>query len=298
MRAVAILNASAGGAGNDQPALAGRIAGAFRERGLEADVRRVAAADLTAAAREAGEASTHALVMAGGDGTVSAGAAALAGSPRPLGVLPLGTRNHFARDVGIPLDLPAAVEVIARGNARAVDVGEIEGRTFINNCSIGLYPEMVVLRDRLREEQGLPKRLATLKASWRNLRRMPLQRLSLVLPGRTWTLTTPLVFVGNNRYGTAAFGRREGLDLGELCLYVARPAGRWGLFGLAARALLGRVEAARDLESVCLPALEVRSARRHLRVAVDGEVLDLGRHVRCRVRPRALRVLAPDPAGA
>ena len=90
------------------------------------------------------------VVAAGGDGTISSVAAALIDTPVPLGILPVGTLNHFAKDLGLPLDLAGAVRTIMEGQRRRVDVGEVNGRIFVNNSSIGMYPVMVRDRDERR----------------------------------------------------------------------------------------------------------------------------------------------------
>ena len=140
------------------------------------------------------------VVFGGGDGTVSTGAAALAGGPKALGVLPLGTFNHFARDLGIPLELEDAVRTIAVGHVREVDVGEVNGRPFVNNSSIGLYPEMVRVRDELRRHHGMRKGTAMLGAAREVLRDPPFLRVDLRVLDDVARVRTPFVFVGNNRY--------------------------------------------------------------------------------------------------
>src|SRR4029079_14151203 len=119
------------------------------------------------------------LVVGGGDGTISAAASALVGTDTRLGILPLGTLNHFARDLGIPTDLDEAAQLIARGHVRRVDVGEMNGRIFINNSAIGLYPLMVVDRDLQRRRLGRSKRVAMLVASLRTLARGQPPRLAV-----------------------------------------------------------------------------------------------------------------------
>lgn len=122
------------------------------------------------AAREAHAAGACAIVAGGGDGTVNAVGSVVAGTNTVLGVLPLGTLNHFARDAGIPLDLEAAVATVVAGHIRTVDTGEVNGRTFVNNASIGIYPDIVVERERLRQ-LGHRKWIAFVLASARILRR-------------------------------------------------------------------------------------------------------------------------------
>jgi diacylglycerol kinase family enzyme len=117
-----------------------------------------------------------AIVVGGGDGSVGTVAGVLAGTGVPLGVLPLGTLNHFAKDLGIPTDLAGAVAVIAAGQTRDVDIAEVNGKPFVNNSSIGLYPHMVIHRDRQTRLLGIGKPLATLLASLHTLQRFPRRR--------------------------------------------------------------------------------------------------------------------------
>src|SRR6185503_9048517 len=117
-----------------------------------------------------------------------------------LGILPLGTLNHFARDLGLPADLDEAAKLIAGRNGRRVDIGEMNDRVFINNSAIGLYPLMVVDRDLQRRRLGRSKRLAMLVASVRTLVRFNHQRLTLTVNDRKAQVDTPLLFVGNNDY--------------------------------------------------------------------------------------------------
>lgn len=144
-----IFNPQAGaGAGNDTE---GRIRNSFESIGIGANL--LAAGNglpMSELVRRAAGRSPI-VVAAGGDGTISSVAAELAGTGKVLGILPAGTLNHFAQDLKIPSDLGAAAEVIARGEARCVDVGEVNGRVFINNCGVGLYPAIARKRQQLQE---------------------------------------------------------------------------------------------------------------------------------------------------
>jgi diacylglycerol kinase family enzyme len=295
-RAVVLLNPAAGSVASAGPGqLALRLATAFSLAGVDADVRPTDSRYMAAAVRGAVDAGASAVVIGGGDGTLSTAAEPLVGGTVPLGIVPLGTRNHFARDLGLDTDLDAAARVVAAGHVRHVDVGEVNGRVFLNNCSLGLYPDLV--RDREKQENVQDRRrwAAHARATWGSLRRFRVRTVTLRANGRVWRVTTPLVFVGNNRYETRllALGRRSGLDEGLLWVYVARNASRAGVLRLAARMLLGRLEQARDFEAVATEELELRTYRQHVRLAVDGEVLPMTSPLRWRARPRALAVLAP-----
>jgi diacylglycerol kinase family enzyme len=236
------------------------------------------------------------VAVGGGDGTIRTVAGVLADSGVPLGLLPLGTLNHFARDLGIPPDLQGAVAAIARGRVQAVDVAEVNGEVFVNNSSIGIYPYMVLDRERRRSLHGLTKWTAMALAVFRTLRYLPLRRLAIRAGGRDEPSRTPCVFVGNNEYDLAApaLGRRARLDAGELCLYVAQAEGRLALLWLAVRAGLGILRETRDLRKLRVAAAEIAARTSRLPVALDGEVARLRPPLRYRIRPRALRVFARE----
>ena len=240
------------------------------------------------------------VVAGGGDGTLSAIAARLVGTGVPLGVLPLGTLNHFAKDLGIPLAVDAAVQVIAAGHTADVDVGEVNGRIFINNSGLGLYADIVRHRDRQQRTLGRGKWYALAWATWSMLRRYPFVHVRLVIDGCSREWRTPFVFVGNNQYAMEGLriGVRSRLDEGLLCVYVAQQPGRLGLLRLALHALLGRLSQASDFDAMTATELLIETRRRHLHVAADGEVWPMTTPLRYRTRPGALRVIVPAPPSA
>ena len=149
MRAITLVNK---GGGSVAKGIAGSIGEALSRAGIDSEVILVEGKDCAARAADHVKQGAELIIAAGGDGTMSAVAGELAGSKARMGILPLGTLNHFARDLGIPPDLQEAAMVIAAGHTRAVDIAEVNGRTFVNNASIGLYPLMVVDRDAQRIE--------------------------------------------------------------------------------------------------------------------------------------------------
>jgi diacylglycerol kinase family enzyme len=293
-RIAALLNAHAG-TGHDA-ARAAQLRQRFEARGTSVDVRLVAKpGDLPRAIDAARASGVDAVVAGGGDGTVSAVAGALAGTGLAFGVLPLGTLNHFAKDLGLPLELEAAIDVILHGEVARVDVGEVNGRRFVNNSSLGLYPDIVRERERQQHRLGRGKWTAFAWASLAVLRRYPLLGVRLVIDGEQRRCRTPFVFIGNNAYQMQglSIGARTRLDAGCLALYVAPLAGRWRLVHLGLRALLGRLRQARDFEATLAAEIVVESRHRRLRVATDGEVTPMVPPLRYRVLPRALCVLRP-----
>jgi diacylglycerol kinase family enzyme len=153
-RAVVLANAGAGAFNQALSAdLRWRLADALAQTGIAADIRYVRGGGLREAARALAEArrgEIDAVIIGGGDGSVRAVASVLAGTEVPLGIVPLGTRNHFARDLRLPLEVEDAAVTIAAGQTRLVDLGEVNGETFINNSSIGIYPYLVIERERRR----------------------------------------------------------------------------------------------------------------------------------------------------
>jgi len=301
MKAAVVLNASAASiAASEASATVSRVREAFRLTGVEAEILAIGHESLPAAVRRAVASDADVVVLGGGDGTLGTGAAALLGSHKPLGILPFGSLNHFAKDVGIPLDLDQAVGTIERGYVTEVDIGEVNGHIFLNNSSIGLYPSAVAHREELRHRHGGGKWPAMFTACVDVIRRFPLLDVILRADDGAVALTVPFVFVGNNRYEMSLFslGRRTSLQGGELSIYLTQDAGRMGLVRLFFRALVGRLEQDRDFHSFALPEVEIRTRRRSLRVSLDGEVVPMASPIRYIIRPRALRVLAPRPDSA
>ena len=289
-----IVNAGSGG-GNDQ-ALVDRLAAHFRDAGLHAEIELAHGGDEIAAAVGNAVARRPRLVVAGGgDGTVSSIAARLVDTGIAFGVLPLGTLNHFAKDLGIPLELADAVAVLARGHAAPVDVGEVNGRIFVNNSGLGLYPDIVRDRERQQKRLGRGKWPAFAWAMLAALRRYPFLGVTLVIDGKEVLRRTPFVFIGNNEYRMEGFaiGERSGMDDGRLSLYVAQRPGRWRLLQLALRAVTGRLRQARDFDAFLATDIVVQSKKKRLRVATDGEVTVMTPPLHYRVRPASLLVMRP-----
>jgi len=306
-KAVVILNVAGGSVARlGQAETAAQISAAFAANGLAAEVIPAPGRAIARIVREhIGPANAPripapaVIVAAGGDGTVCAVAQVLAGGTVPLGILPLGTLNHFARDLGLPLDIREAVAVIAAGRIATVDAAEVNGRVFVNNSSIGLYPNMVRDRDRQLRQRRRTKWLAMALALLRVLRRPMARRLIIECGGRVERQRTPFAFIGNNVYDTTlpTLGRRATLSAGELCLFIAKPRSHLAAVGLMLRLALGRADQARDFESSIAKALEIGSRHRRLAIALDGEILRLRTPLRYRTRPGALRVLVPAANG-
>lgn len=238
------------------------------------------------------------VVAGGGDGTLNAVASKLVGKPVTFGVLPLGTLNHFAKDLGVPLDPLEALHGIASAETIPVDVGEVNGQFFLNNSSIGLYVDIVRDRERQQTRLGRGKWPAFTWALIGVLRRFPFLTVALTADGREVVHRTPLVFIGNNVYRTDGLqiGERDSLQGGVLSVYVTDRAGRWRLLALGLRALVGRVRQEKDFRAFVTTELSIDTARRRIGVALDGETKQLDAPLNYRIHPGALHVLVPDAA--
>lgn len=261
------------------------------EDGPQAGEARSLAAKIDAALADA---DVEAILTGGGDGTVSCAAGRLAGKSTALAVLPLGTLNHFAADLGIPSVWRDAVAALAQGQIRTVDVAEVNGRIFVNNCALGSYPEAVKRRDALRQTKGHGKWAAMALASfsvWRELRRM---RVRIEIAGATLQRRTAFVLVANNRYRGHVLGAslRPRLDEGKLWLYTTRAHRSSELIRMLWQGVTRPIDEADGLEVEAAAELTIRSDR-SMPVAADGEIIGVKSPLQFRVRPGALRVLAP-----
>lgn len=295
MDAVTLINAASGTALAGSRDVREQVTAALQARGIGGDIDLVNGTEIGARASQAVTAGAKLIIVGGGDGSVSAAAGAVAGTGTRLGILPMGTLNHFARDLGVPLGFGEAARLIASGAERRVDVGMIGERAFINNVAIGLYPLMLVDREAQQQRLGRSKRLAMLVASWRTMRRFHAQRLVLTIDGGEARTDTPLLFVGNNDYRLAmpGAGRRDALDQGRLCVMVMRSKSLPGFLAATFRALVGFSRPS-DMVQWQARTLEVASGSPRLTVAIDGETATLGTPFGMMIRPRALRVSAPD----
>ncbi|MGH6866382.1 MAG: diacylglycerol/lipid kinase family protein [Methyloceanibacter sp.] len=302
VRRVLVLLNSGAGALRKTPieSVQNDISAAFSQHGIAVEIVPVAGADLAMEAAQGLERAEcgeiGAVVVAGGDGSVQTVAAKLADTRVPLGILPLGTLNHLAKDLGIPLSIKEAAATIAAGYTRDIDLGEVNGETFINNSSIGIYPYLVIARERRRAAHRFAKWMAMVPAFFRMLRHFPRRRLRISAEGWVQPYRTPCLFVGNNEYTTEllSFGKRPRLDKGTLWFYVVKPRTPPDFFLMIWRLCFSHLDQDRDLDRFTFSAAKIEAKSSRLPVALDGEVKVLRSPLNYRSRPGALRVIAPD----
>jgi diacylglycerol kinase family enzyme len=240
------------------------------------------------------------VVAVGGDGTINTVAQALQGAEAPLGVLPAGTFNYFARAHALPEDTADAVALWRDGLPQPVQAGWVNEQLFVVNASIGLYPKLL----RAREEDNARLGRWRVVAAWAALRTVLRDNRSLHLDldsdGQTERVRTPTLFVGNNALQLEQFGlpHAQALDNGSALAAVrVRPLGSWRLIGLALRGLMGSLGPAPEVSATLVRDLRVaprgRRARRPLAVAFDGELRTMQPPLHFRVAPAALRLIKP-----
>jgi diacylglycerol kinase family enzyme len=298
MTVLVLLNASAGTIRRADYDVEAFVRNGLQARGLEAEVRMAGGSQIAEMAHSFVTAKSpgdkpKTLVVGGGDGTLGSVASTVAGTDVVLGVLPLGTLNHFARDLALSNDLEAAMDIITAGHVEEIDVAEVNGRVFLNNSSIGIYPFLVAERTTEQKRLGVGKLAALGPALLLTLRGKSWQRVRISIDGNGREQRTACVFVGNNFYDLRTLGHRGSLTSGDLCIYVVKQQSWLGLGLLPFKIALGLIDPVRDVELFRVQSLEIKARRRHLRIAMDGETVEAIPPLHYRIRPRSLRVLAP-----
>ncbi len=214
-----------------------------------------------------------------------------------MAILPIGTLNHLARDLGVSLDVNEAIGQLKSDRIARIDLGEVNGRVFINNSVIGLYPAYWFLRARIEHRWKL-RWLSVASALFTVLRRNPYLKLRLTVNGQEIVRKTPYVLVANNEHKMEGYqlGTRARLDRGLLWVYVMRKLSRWRLLRMAVSLVFGRFKKQDDFETYAVSSLRVETRRKRLGVSLDGEVKSLRTPLEYRSLPGALSVIAPPAA--
>lgn len=294
MHVTVVLNTSAGSLlGLDDAQAA--IARAFEDAGVTTDFEPDDGRGLEERMDAAVARGADALVVGGGDGTIACAVQRLVGTGIAFGVLPLGTANLFAKDLGMPLDVAGAIRALATGLVKDIDVGEVNGHAFVCNSVLGLASRLAERRERRRGAFRLRDWWSFLVSARRGLVRYPAMRLDIEADGRRRRIRTRALAVVDGDYDEA-FGRmfsRSALDEGRLVLYVAESLTPWRALVLGLRMLVGRWRDAPELTRIEADSFTIGSRRRRVRVMNDGETLLLAPPLNYRIRRRALRVIVP-----
>lgn len=228
------------------------------------------------------------IVAAGGDGTVNTAAVIATQLNLPLGVLPVGTLNHFAKDLGLALDLPTAAKTIMEGKLRRIDYADINGRVFVNNCNLGGYPETILKRD---ASAITNKWLAAAVAAIKTFRQHRKQLFDIVIDGHKQQIQAGSLFIGNNCYQLAGtkFTTRQRLDEGILQFVIIKTGRIRHLLAIGISFLLRKSH--EKVTTYKAQTIEIRSKHSSYNVAVDGEVVQFSMPLKITIHPKALQVI-------
>jgi len=299
IKVAVVMNSKAGGLVSTSPdQMARRIEELFVAAGAQAQVVAAEGPNLEEAVRRFRDSDVDAVVVAGGDGSVATAVKALAGSGKPLGVLPMGTFNLFARDLQVPLELEKAVPALAGGRALKVDTAEVNGKIFLSNSVMGLLPSLVDARESVRGK-SLRRRLWDLAAAvGRLLRRYPRLTVTVDMGKGPQTITVRTLGVTCNPYEekVGALPMRPRLDTGLLALYQVGHRGRLGMIWLLLSLVLGRWKESTAISEWMAPQLTITGRGGSIRVVNDGELLRLALPLNYRIHAGELTVLVPSGA--
>jgi len=233
-------------------------------------------------------------VAAGGDGTVNSVVQPLINTDAKAAVIPMGTYNHFARDAGIPDDWREALNIALNGQVRQVDTARINDRFFVNNVSIGLYPELVARRE--ARGRDYPRWKARFWAAYGTLRKYPHVTLNIESAHHQEVIRTHVFMISNNSYDLSRLGieaPRKTLESGRISVYWLPHLPRIKLMKFIAHYLAGRVREAPGFRSFMTTRMKVQSSRNHLKVGIDGELHSLSTPLSIMSVPQSLLIKVP-----
>jgi diacylglycerol kinase family enzyme len=295
MRVGVIINKKV--ASRNTAALAKTLRAQFLAQQIQADLIFCDSNDLITQTLDLLKSRVDGIIAGGGDGTLSAVAEICARESVPMGVLPLGTHNHFVKDACLPTDLEESIRCIAARHTRRVDMGCVNDCCFINNSSVGAYPRAVEERRNLQNRFGLRKHVAGVIAVLRVFAKEPKVKAVIEIDGKILHRRGPFVFVGNNDYSMrllAAPGR-DSMTGGKLCVFTAQQNGLTTLAKFLWLAALGRLGEMHGFEKHIGERVTVRLNQEIVHVARDGEVSRMSPPLEYRIVPRALEIFAPSP---
>lgn len=285
-RIPALINSKSGTADAARDAMAGHDG---------FDVTEVPPDQLETALRDAVDSGAARILIAGGDGTIATAAAALIGHQTELAILPGGTLNHFATDLGIPTDPAEALTVALSGSVQPADVASANDRVFLNTASVGAYVHFVKVREYLEPRFGY--KIASFFAAFRVMFQLRLITLSVEVQGVTRTYRTPIVFigVGERELKLPTLGNRVKDGRQGLHVMIVRGRTRGGLLAIALNAAARGVKTVSrtpEMDAFIVDTCTI-TLKRNSTIALDGELVSLGRDLTFQLKRDALRVVCP-----
>jgi diacylglycerol kinase family enzyme len=281
----------------DMDAYAKKAEQLFRDAGHDIDCSVVAGKDIVPALEKAAEESgVEGLIAGGGDGTISAAAGIAWKTGLPLGVVPAGTMNLYARSLRLPLDIWAALDALATGTVISADIGTADGRPFVHQFSAGMHARMVRLRDAMTYGSRIGKIAANVRSSVNVMLDPPKFEVEFDADGHREHRVVSAINVSNNPFGDNSLMFSEALNTGHLGFYLTDALKPSGAARLAFDILRGKLRQNAAVTEMHARAVDLHFPRlRHkANCVVDGELLPLGRDVAIRLHPEELKVIVPS----
>jgi diacylglycerol kinase family enzyme len=263
--------------------------------------------DVAARAKQAVDAKSHAIIIAGGgDGTITSVAALLVDTPITMGALPLGTMNLIVQALGFSPKLEDALQQFAKAQPEQIDAGVANGRVFLHQVSFGLQPRMAKLREKLGYKSRAGKMMGAARALAVLALRAKTVRVNVSVDGEIMRVSSPMVAVTNNPIGSDKhWSVQHRLDGGQLGYYVLNQYSLRALMRLARGYMRNRLHDDDIVENRVAKTLKIRrrprrstgrfgffKQRKGILASMDGEVVLLENPVTVTIKPRCLNVLA------
>ena len=270
---------------------------AIRQAATERDLETIEVkpgVDIPALVRERLKAGVELFIAAGGDGTIHSVAQAIVGTHARMAIIPAGTINHLAKDLDIPLDWKPALDLAVSGDVKQIDVGEVNGVYFTNILLLGVYPDMVRERERLRHWYG--KSRAYLRAIYKAIRRFHFVTIMVETPQKSQVIRTPVFAVAVNRYEFDSPGivaPKASFEEGQLAVYWLPEGGRAAVTKTILKFVGGRLQLGRDLKNLYTTEVTVQSRHPRLRLGMNGELVTMETPLQIRIVPRGLGIVVP-----
>ncbi|MBN2365939.1 MAG: hypothetical protein EH225_08015 [Calditrichaeota bacterium] len=272
------------------------ITSAFQREGFDTmsmTIEAVPGSEIESAARKLLREEPELIVAGGGDGTVNLVVNLIHHTDTVLGILPLGTFNHFAQDSGIPQDLGKAIRNLVKGVIKSVDVAEVNGHIFVNNSSVGIYPLSVTERKYQQKKLNIGKNLAMALAILKTTFWFPRYSVTAESADIAKTITSPAIFIGNNRYQLSPFkiGKRESVSEGILCGYAFECTHHLCPLHFLFLLMFNQLRFSDKFIDFYFNEVKIYSAKKHLKVSIDGEVIKLKTPLHYRSHPKTLQII-------
>jgi diacylglycerol kinase family enzyme len=245
--------------------------------------------------RAASDPQSDAVLAGGGDGTISSAAEICFHAGIPLAVLPAGTMNLFARSLKIPMALDQALEALAAGETRRVDIATANGKAFVHQYSVGIHTRLVRMREELVYRSRLGKMVASVRAIIKAVRRPPVFWAEIRTPRGVERRKATGITVTNNLLGEGHAPFADDVDQGVLGVYILKPLPALALARLCFDVIMGRWKGSPEVSEKEVTEITLVFPRKKSSALalIDGELTDLDERVELRIHPGALQIVAP-----